>query len=122
MAVTGGALADVWNTAVSRGISLDCFVATAFIGPVIGPIVGSFITESSLGWRWTMWVTTIVSYAFSVFAVFALPETYAPALLTARAAKLRYETKNWALHSKAEEERSTFQSFAKIYLVRPWGM
>ncbi|GAB1216074.1 hypothetical protein ATERTT37_005279 [Aspergillus terreus] len=120
MAVTGGALTDVWNLAVSRGIALDAFVATAFIGPVIGPIIGNFITTSYLGWRWTMWVTLIVAYAFSVIAFIALPETYGPVLLTEKAARLRFETKNWALHSKVEEERTTVKSFARNYLVRPW--
>ncbi|OKP00468.1 hypothetical protein PENSUB_7925 [Penicillium subrubescens] len=99
MAVTGGALTDMWNTAVSRGISLDCFVATAFVGPVIGPLVGNFITQSHLGWRWTMWITMIAAYSFSIVACVVLPETYAPTLLTAKAARLRIQTKNWALHS-----------------------
>jgi MFS family permease len=122
MAVTGGALTDMWNTAVSRGISLDCFVATAFVGPVIGPIVGNFIIQSHLGWRWTMWITMIAAYSFSIVAWVILPETYAPTLLTAKAARLRIQTKNWALHSYAEEEgETTFKTFAQVYLVRPWG-
>jgi DHA1 family multidrug resistance protein-like MFS transporter len=29
-----------------------------------------------------------------------LPETYAPVLLKRKATKLRFETRNWALHSK----------------------
>ncbi|KAF4771830.1 hypothetical protein N7455_008052 [Penicillium solitum] len=120
MAVTGGALTDVWDTAISRGISLDCFVATAFVGPVIGPIVGDFITQSYLGLRWTMWITMIVAYSFSIFAVIVLPETFGPTLLTAKAARLRFETKNWALHSKEEESETTMNSFVKVYLVRPW--
>jgi MFS family permease len=97
-------------------------VATAFVGPVIGPIVGDFITESHLGWRWTMWITMIAAYSFSIIACVVLPETYAPTLLTAKAARLRIQTKNWALHSKMEEEgETTFKSFAQIYLVRPWS-
>lgn len=121
MAVTGGALTDVWSTAVSRGIAIDVFVATGFIGPVIGPIAGNFITYSSLGWRWTMWITAIFAYTFGIFAFFALPETYAPVLLTAKAARLRHETKNWAIHSKLDEDRTDLASFARIYLVRPWS-
>ncbi|KAL5357216.1 hypothetical protein BJX96DRAFT_172333 [Aspergillus floccosus] len=105
MAVTGGALTDVWSSTVSRGISLDLFVATAFIGPIIGPIIGDFITSSHLGWRLTMWVTLIAAYAFSVFAFITLPQTYGPVLLTQKAARLRFETKNWALRSKMEEDR-----------------
>ncbi|PYH96177.1 MFS general substrate transporter, partial [Aspergillus ellipticus CBS 707.79] len=122
MAVTGGALTDVWNTTISRGIALDSFVATAFIGPVISPILSNFITQSYLGWRWTLWIVIIAAYSFSVFAVFALPETYAPVLLTAKAGRLRFETKDWALHSKAEEERTNFKAFAQQYLLRPYGM
>ncbi|KAM0794188.1 major facilitator superfamily domain-containing protein [Usnea florida] len=106
MAVTGGALTDVWPTAVSRGIAIDVFNATGFIGPVIGPIAGNFITYSSLGWRWTMWITAIFAYTSGIFAFFALPETYAPVLLTAKAARLRHETKNWAIHSKLDEDRT----------------
>lgn len=121
MAVTGGALTDIWPTAVSRGIALDVFIATGFIGPVIGPIAGNFITYSYLGWRWTMWITAIFAYTFSVIAFFALPETYAPVLLKAKAARLRHEKGHWALHSKLDEDRTDFASFAKVYLIRPWS-
>lgn len=121
MAVTGGALTDIWPTAVSRGIGMDVFVATAFIGPVIGPIAGNFITYSYLGWRWTMWITAIFAYAFGIFAFFALPETYAPVLLKAKAERVRHETQNWAVHSKLDEDRTDFVSFAKAYLIRPWS-
>ena len=120
MAVTGGALTDVWPTAVSRGIALDAFIATGFIGPVIGPIAGNFITYSHLGWRWTMWITAIFAYAISILAFFALPETYAPVLLKAKAARLRYENRYWAFHSKLEEDRTDFGTFARVYLLRPW--
>ena len=121
MAITGGTLTDIWATPISRGITLDVFVTTGFIGPVIGPVVGSFITQSYLGWRWTMWVTAIVAYSFAIIAFFSLPETYGPVLLTRKAGRLRYETKNWAIHSKMEEDRQDFQSLLRIYLLRPWG-
>lgn len=121
MAVTGGALTDVWPTAVSRGIGMDVFIATGFIGPVIGPIAGNFITYSHLGWRWTMWITAIFAYTFGIFAFFALPETYAPVLLKAKAERVRHETRNWAVHSKLDEDRTDFASFAKVYLIRPWS-
>ncbi|OCL01221.1 MFS general substrate transporter, partial [Glonium stellatum] len=120
MAITGGTLTDIWATPVSRGIALDVFVTTGFIGPVIGPIVGSFITQSYLGWRWTMWVTAIVAYSFAIIAFFTLPETYGPVLLTRKAGRLRYETKNWAIHSKREEHRQDVQSLVRVYLLRPW--
>jgi hypothetical protein len=69
-----------------------------------------------------MWITMIAAYSFSIVACVVLPETYAPTLLTAKAARLRIQTKNWALHSKMEEEdETTLKTFAQVYLVRPWG-
>ncbi|KAJ5601533.1 hypothetical protein N7510_011067 [Penicillium lagena] len=120
MAVTGGAVADLWPNPVLRGVGMDAFIATGFLGPTLGPIVGSFITQSYLGWRWVMWITAIVLYSFTIFAFFFIPETYAPVLLTRKAARLRLETRNWALHSKMEEHDTDFKTFTKMYLMRPW--
>lgn len=33
------------------------FAAAAFNGPVAGTIIGGFVTQSHLGWRWTAWGT-----------------------------------------------------------------
>jgi MFS transporter, DHA1 family, multidrug resistance protein len=122
MAVTGGAVADVWADPIMRGVGMDVFILTGYLGPVLGPIIGNFITRSYLGWRWVMWVTAIVSYGFIIFFFFTVPETYAPALLTKKAQRLRLQTKNWALHSKLEESETDLKSFAKAYLLRPWSM
>ncbi|PYH93834.1 MFS general substrate transporter [Aspergillus ellipticus CBS 707.79] len=120
MAVTGGAIADIWPDPIIRGVGMDIFILTGFFGPIIGPIIGNFITQSYLGWRWVMWVTAIIAYSFIIFAFFIVPETYAPVLLTRKAARMRLQTKNWALHSRLEERDTDFQSFAKAYLLRPW--
>ena len=121
MAVLGGALSDFWASPVARGISLDFLIATGFLGPLLGPIFGSLIVNNpKLGWRWTMYITAIIGFAFSVWALFCLPETYAPVLLTQKAKRLRFERQNWALHSKLEEERTSFSTFAKTYLIRPY--
>ena len=55
LATVSGGLTDMWES-VDRGVALSALLGAAFVGPVIGPISGSFITASSLGWRWTMWV------------------------------------------------------------------
>jgi hypothetical protein len=39
-----------------------------------------------------------------------------------RAKRLRYETKNWALHAKADENQITLYTIRHIYLMRPWVM
>ena len=53
LAIVGGCLADFWDP-VDRGVGVVSFAAAVFIGPVMGPIVGGFITQSHLGWRWTV--------------------------------------------------------------------
>lgn len=48
LAIVGGALADFWGP-VDRGFALGLFSGATFIGPIGGPIVGGFITQSYLG-------------------------------------------------------------------------
>lgn len=96
LAVVGGALADFWGP-VERGFALGLFSGATFIGPVAGPIVGSFVTQSYLGWRWTAWITLFLSAFFGTLSFFICSESYAPVLLQRKAAKIRFETKNWAV-------------------------
>ncbi|KAJ5246853.1 Efflux pump bik6 [Penicillium chermesinum] len=70
-------------------------------GPTMAPIVGSAVTSSYLGWRWTEYLSGIVMVSQFVLDALVLEESYAPALLTYKARRLRFETQNWALHSKA---------------------
>jgi DHA1 family multidrug resistance protein-like MFS transporter len=83
---------------------------------------GGFITQSYLGWRWTAWITLIASAFFGLIALFVIPETYSPVLLQKRAARLRRETRNWALHSALDENRPTASEIGRKYLLRPMMM
>lgn len=121
LAIVGGAFADFWNP-VDRGVAVAIFAAATFIGPVAGPIVGGFVTQSYLGWRWTAWLTLIMSATFLTFAVTFVPESYAPILLKRKADRLRVETKNWAIHSQLDEQQMSILNIAKKYLTRPYVM
>ncbi|PYH85897.1 MFS multidrug transporter [Aspergillus uvarum CBS 121591] len=118
LAVVGGALADFWDP-VDRAIAIALFASATFVGPVLGPIVGGFLTDSSLGWRWTAWITLIASAAFGLLAFFIVPETYAPVLLQRRAARLRKETGNSELYALLDKSRPTMKDIASKYLLRP---
>lgn len=80
---------------------------------------GGFVTESYLGWRWTAWLTLIASAFFGLIALVIVPETYGPVLLQKRAARLRRETRNWALHAALDETRPTASEIVSKYLLRP---
>lgn len=121
LAVVGGALADFWNP-VDRGVAICIFAAATFIGPVAGPIAGGFIIESDLGWRWTAWITMIMAGTFCLVALLLVPETYHPTLLQCKAKRIRFATKNWAVHSKLDEGQVNMNDIVVKYLFRPIHM
>jgi DHA1 family multidrug resistance protein-like MFS transporter len=142
LAIIGGAFADIWGT-VERGIAIALFTAATFVGPVsrlilnlvttpktftnkgqqiAGPVMGGFITQSYLGWRWTAWITLIMASAFGLVAVVVVPETYGPIILKRRAQRLRHETNDWALHAKIEEGQTSFKDILQKYIFRPAQM
>ncbi len=71
-----GAMADLWNDH-DRALAIVGYSVSVIGGPNVGPLIGSAITESYLGWRWTEYITAI--FIFAIFAVNLLlfPETYA---------------------------------------------
>ncbi|KIW26564.1 uncharacterized protein PV07_09649 [Cladophialophora immunda] len=121
LAVVGGAMADIWGP-IERAYGICVFAASAFTGPVAGPIIGGFVTQSYLGWRWTAWITLIMTALFGCIGLVLIPETSAARILQMKAKRLRYETQNWALHAKADESRVNIKTLTTIYLVRPFVM
>lgn len=122
MAVIGGALADFWGP-VERGLALGLFTGAVFIGPVAGPIAGGFIVmNQNLGWRWTAYMTFILAMPLWLIALILCSESYAPVILQQKASRLRFETKNWALHATADEQRVDLRNIAQRYLFRPAAM
>jgi MFS family permease len=92
-------MADIWPPE-QRGIAIVGYAITLVAGPTLGPIIGSALTESYLGWRWTEYLTGIVMMVQVFLDAMILDETYPPVLLSYKARRLRLEGKNWALHSK----------------------
>lgn len=121
LAVVGGLLNDIWDP-IPRAYAICAFAAGGFAGPAVSPIIGGFIVDSYLGWRWTAWITLILAALTGTVGLFAIPETSAPRILQHRARRLRFETGNWALHAKADENPITPQTIVRVYLVRPFVM
>ncbi|KAK5116219.1 hypothetical protein LTR62_008546 [Meristemomyces frigidus] len=121
LAVVGGAMADIWPP-LTRAYAISVFAANAFTGPVAGPIVGGFVVESYLRWRWTQWITLILACFFGIIGFLVIPETSGARILQLRAREQRHQTQNWALHAKADENRITVHTVTTVYLVRPFVM
>jgi MFS transporter, DHA1 family, multidrug resistance protein len=121
LGIVGGAMADMWS-ASSRSAAIAGFALAVFVGPAMGPIVGGFVTDSYLGWRWTEHLTYIMAFFFLALDVLFLPETYGPVLLAKKAKKLRHERMIWAIHARQEEKEISFKTVFEVYLSRPLKM
>ncbi|KAF1962926.1 MFS general substrate transporter [Byssothecium circinans] len=77
-AVAGGVIGDIWAPH-QRGRAFAVFMVAPLLGPGVGPIAGAYISDA-ISWRWTFWITSIVSSALLVLAVIFLEETFEPRL------------------------------------------
>lgn len=84
--------------------------------------MGGFVTQSHLGWRWTAWLTLIMAALFGTIGFIIVPESSHPKLLQRRAKRIRFETKNWAIHSKLDTVQVDFHSLIHTYFFRPFLM
>lgn len=116
--MVGGAFSDLFGNE-TRGIAIAFFSALVFIGPFISPIVGAFIAESYLGWRWTEYITGIMGALALILDILFLEETYLKTLLRKRAAKIRKETGNFAIHHVSEEEVISAKDLVQKHLLLP---
>ncbi|KAI1620180.1 putative MFS multidrug transporter [Exophiala viscosa] len=108
--------------AEQRGLALTIFAVSVFMGPMVGPIVGSFTVVSYLDWRWDAYWSMIMGLTTTVLIVLFLEETYPATVLTTKAELLRRRTKNWAIHAKLEEVEIDVKELVEKNLARPVKM
>ena len=106
---------------MERVFAFPIFANAAFMGPIFGPVVGGFIGQSSLvSWRWTEWVTLIISGFVLALVVLFQPETYAPILLKWKAAHLREISDDPRYRAEVEIRDESFISRLRTALYRPF--
>jgi MFS family permease len=67
-------LMDLWFQH-QRGSILGIYVLSTSVGTYLGPLIASYIADSSIGWRWIGWLAAIISGVTLVVLYFALEET-----------------------------------------------
>ncbi|OQO04695.1 hypothetical protein B0A48_09618 [Cryoendolithus antarcticus] len=87
----GGTLGDTFDHQM-RGKIFPWFGAVALFGPMVAPVVGAYVGQSGMDWRWVEWITLCIAGGLLVAMILFLPETYAPVLLSWKAAVLRDAT------------------------------
>ncbi|KAI9879166.1 MAG: hypothetical protein M1830_009365 [Pleopsidium flavum] len=116
----GGSISDLWSP-MERVYAFPVFATAAFMGPIFGPIVGGFIGQSSrVSWRWTEWVTLIISGIVLILVVLFQPESYAPILLKWKANHLRNLTGDNRYKAEVEIREETFSRRLRHALYRPF--
>ncbi|KAI9802400.1 MAG: hypothetical protein M1825_002782 [Sarcosagium campestre] len=118
LAVVAAVFSDVFDNR-TRGLAITVFSMTVFTSPLLAPIVGGFIVESYLGWRWTQWLVAIMGWVAFLLDLFFLEETYPPVILVSKASELRRRTKNWGIHAKQEEIEVDFRELLEKNFSRP---
>lgn len=121
LTVVAASFSDMFGNE-TRGKALLIFSGTVFCGPLLAPVIGGFIAESYLGWRWTMYITGIMASVCLVFNVFFLKETYHPVILVAKAREIRERTGNWGVFAAHERVELDLNSIIKNNLTRPLEM
>ena len=116
----GGSISDLWSP-MERVYAFPIFANAAFMGPIFGPVVGGFIGQSSrVSWRWTEWITLIISGLVLGLIVLFQPETYPAILLKWKASYLRDITGDDRFRAEVEVIDETFFSRLKTALYRPF--
>ena len=120
IAIVGGGIVDIWGPE-ERGVALSIGIGSVMASPVLAPVIGNFIVQSYLGWRWTAWLSGIMGLACSILILIGLPETFAPVLLQRKATKAR-AAGNPAAHSQFDATGRGLGNVVRVYLVRPFVM
>ena len=97
------------------------FSLAPFLGPVLGPICGGFITQYA-GWQWIYYVLIIFGFVCWVLVIIALPETFGPTILERRAKKLRKQTGDDRYQSLSEKSRPPIGQILSVSLTRPFRL
>jgi MFS transporter, DHA1 family, multidrug resistance protein len=99
-----------------RAVALAPYYTVPFIGSAIGPLIGGFAVESK-GWRWTAWVTLMLSALAHPPALY-LRESYKQILLQREAKELGVEGPD----GPQRTIRETVKDFVTSTIIRPLHM
>lgn len=121
LAIGGGVLGDAWS-ADERGAAISVYSLMPLLGPAIGPIAGSWITERTT-WRWGFYSVSIACALIQLNGLFFLQETYVPKILSDKAARLRKETGNPDLKTRMERTGDKhFRNVLSVAMLRPFKL
>ncbi|KAI0139654.1 major facilitator superfamily domain-containing protein [Pestalotiopsis sp. NC0098] len=115
-AVAPAVIADMFQ-AQERGFVLSIFTLAGLMGQMLGPIACGFL-DAAYGWRSLSVMIASASFPVWVILTLTFPETYAPALLKQRAAKMTEITGK--VHVVDGVDVKSIGTQLRVGALRPW--
>ncbi|AFR97263.1 multidrug transporter [Cryptococcus neoformans C23] len=120
----GAQVGDMWAVN-ERALATSVFALAPFLGPVLGPIAGGYVTERC-GYRWVYWIQFIYAGVMTILSIIVVPETYAPTILRRRARSLQAaalsEGKEEYYIAKYDTVKKSKREVVLVGLCRPFEM
>ncbi|RDW85452.1 hypothetical protein BP5796_03777 [Coleophoma crateriformis] len=118
----GGSISDLWNQ-LEKTYAFALYAIAGFGGPVLGPVIGSYVGNGIIGsWRWTEYLTLIMSGLVLGLVILFQIETYPPLLLKWKAEHLRRLTGDDRFCAEIEITSMTLWVRLKMSMKRPFLM
>ncbi|CCF59034.1 hypothetical protein KAFR_0F04390 [Kazachstania africana CBS 2517] len=117
MAVVPAAFADMFDTNM-RGKAVCLFSLGVFVGPIISPVMGSYIVQHTT-WRWLEYVVGCLAALVFVLVALFFEETHHPSILVGKAKQMRQDTNNWGIHAAHENAELSIRDIVQNTITRP---
>lgn len=117
----GGTVADLWKP-LEKTLIFPVYAILSFGGPVLGPLIASWMGQGVLSWRWTNWIILIASGLVMVMLVLFQPETYSQLILKWKAQQLRARTGNPRFRSEMDLEKTALVSRMAVGCLREFQL
>lgn len=117
----GGTIADLWNP-LEKTLTFPLYAILSFGGPVLGPVIASYMGEGTLSWRWTNWIILILSGFIFALILLLQPETYGPMLLKWKARHLRNLTGDPRYKSSMDLQKTALLSRISNACIRQFSL
>ena len=105
-----------------RGLPLAIVSLPPLIGPVAGPVIGGYLTQTK-GWRWAFWFSAICGGLCELGFLAFFRESYPPSILKNKARVLRRQSGNPQYRSKYDTGKpETSWHLLSHSIIRPGRM
>ncbi|SCU93471.1 LADA_0G03268g1_1 [Lachancea dasiensis] len=117
LAIVPACMFDMYDNE-SRGTAVTIFAMGVFMGPILAPVFGSYITQYTT-WRWTQYVTGMFAGVVTLLLAYFYEETHHPTILVKKARKMREQTGNWGIRAAHEDAELSLKDIAQKTITRP---